>query len=73
MTKAGLDPVKVAECAKTPAAIAEVGASIKLAQDMNINQTPLLVINGRQIPANAPYETIKQIIQYQAKLDGVVQ
>ena len=73
VTKAGLDPTKIAECAKSPATVAAVTASVKLAQDMNINQTPLLVINGRQIPANAPYETIKQIIQYQAKLDGVVQ
>ena len=31
------------------------------------------MINGRQVPANAPYDTIKQIIQYQAKLDGVAQ
>jgi hypothetical protein len=30
-----------------------------------------LVVNGRHVPANAPYETIKQIILYQAKLDGV--
>jgi hypothetical protein len=30
----------------------------------------LLVVNGRMIPANIPYDTLKQIIQYQAKLDG---
>jgi hypothetical protein len=33
--------------------------------------TPSLVINGRVIPLNTPYDTIKQIIVYQAKLDGV--
>jgi protein-disulfide isomerase len=44
---------------------------VKLATDLNINQTPTLLINGRQIPANAPYDTIKQIILYQAKIDGV--
>jgi hypothetical protein len=30
-------------------------------------------VNGRQVPANAPYETLKQIIEYQEKLDGITQ
>jgi hypothetical protein len=30
-------------------------------------------VNGRQVPANAPYDTIKQIVQYQEKLDGISQ
>ncbi len=72
-TKAGLDPAKIGDCAKTSATTAEVEASVKLAEDMNINETPTLVINGRQIPANVPYDTIKRVIQYQAKLDGVAQ
>jgi protein-disulfide isomerase len=71
VTKAGLDPAKIAACATTPAILAAVEASKKLAEDLNINQTPTLVVNGRMVPANAPYDTIKQIIQYQAKLDGV--
>jgi protein-disulfide isomerase len=72
VTKAGLDPEKVGACAATPETLAAVEASVKLAQDLNVNQTPLLVVNGRPVPANAPYETLKQIILYQAKLDGVV-
>jgi protein-disulfide isomerase len=72
-TKAGLDPAKIGACAKIPATTAEVEASVKLALDLNINETPTLVINGREIPANAPYDTIKRVIQYQAKLDGVTQ
>ena len=71
VTKAGLDPVTIAACAKTPAALAAVAAMSKLAQDLKINQTPTLVINGRSVPANTPYDTIKQIILYQAKMDGV--
>jgi hypothetical protein len=47
-----------------------VDASVKLAKDLNINQTPTLLVNGRQVPANAPYDTIKQIVEYQEKLDG---
>jgi protein-disulfide isomerase len=73
VAKAGLDPAKIAACAATPAVEASVEASVKLAQDLNINSTPTLMVNGRQIPANAPYATIKQVIEYQAKLDGVAQ
>ncbi|MGD0891309.1 MAG: thioredoxin domain-containing protein [Terracidiphilus sp.] len=71
VTKAGLDPAKIAACADLPATKATVEASVKLAKDLEINQTPTLVINGRTVSANIPYDTLKQIIEYQAKLDGV--
>lgn len=71
VTKAGLDPAKIAACAALPATVAEVDASVKLAKDLSINQTPTLLVNGRQVPANAPYDTVKQIIEYQEKLDGI--
>ncbi|MGP8174252.1 MAG: DsbA family protein [Terracidiphilus sp.] len=73
VAKAGLDPAKIADCAATPAVGASVEASVKLAQDLNINQVPTLMVNGRQVPANAPYDSIKQIVEYQEKLDGVAQ
>ena len=44
---------------------------MELSKDLDIASVPTLVINGRQIPANAPYETIKQIVEFQAKADGV--
>jgi protein-disulfide isomerase len=71
VTKAGLDPAKIAACAITPATVDAVKASVKLAKDLDINQTPMLLVNGRQIPANLSYDLIKKIILYQAKLDGV--
>ena len=71
VTKAGLDPVAIAACAKTPATVAAVEAMGKLAQDLKISQTPTLLINGRSVLATAPYDTIMQIILFQAKLDGV--
>ncbi|HEY1903094.1 MAG TPA: thioredoxin domain-containing protein [Terracidiphilus sp.] len=71
VTKAGLDPAKIATCAALPATVATVDASVKLAKDLSVNQTPTLLVNGRQVPANAPYGTIKQIIEYQEKLDGL--
>lgn len=74
VTKAGLDPAKVAACASTPEITAQIQASIKLAQALNINQTPTLMVNGRQVPIGGlPYETLKQIVEYQAKLDGILQ
>jgi protein-disulfide isomerase len=72
VTKAGLDIAKISACASTPATDQEVEASVKLAEDVNVAQTPVLMVNGRQIPVSAvPYETLKQIVLYQAKLDGV--
>lgn len=74
VTKAGLDPVAVAACADTPAIKDAVTASIKLAEDAGVDQTPTLAVNGRMLPvspAAMPYETLKKIILYQAELDGV--
>jgi predicted DsbA family dithiol-disulfide isomerase len=49
-----------------------VESSVKLAQELDIQQTPTLVVNGRQVPiGGAPYDTIKQVIEYQEKLDGL--
>jgi protein-disulfide isomerase len=74
VTKAGLDPAKVSACATTPDTGTQVQASVKLAQALNINQTPTLMVNGRQVPIGGlPYEMIKQIVSYQAKLDGIAQ
>jgi protein-disulfide isomerase len=71
VTKAGLDPAKVSACASTPETKAVVDASVKLSQNLKISSTPTLLINGRPAPASVPYETLKQIVQYQAKADGV--
>ncbi|MGD0910554.1 MAG: thioredoxin domain-containing protein [Terracidiphilus sp.] len=73
VTKAGLDPAKIETCAKDPATIKNVEDSVALATELHINQTPTLDVNGRPVPANAPYDVIKKIIEYQAKLDGVTQ
>ena len=72
VTKAGLDPAKIKACSLAPETGAAVEASVKLAQDLNINQTPMLVINGRQVPIGGlAYDTLKQIVEYQIKLDGI--
>ncbi|WP_263384678.1 DsbA family protein [Granulicella arctica] len=72
VTTAGLDPAAIATCAATPATKDEVNSSIKLAQDSGIDQTPMLSVNGHVLPLGGiPYETLKQIVAYQAELDGV--
>ena len=73
VTKAGLDPAKVAACASTPAVKEQVEASIKLAADLGVGSVPMLSVNGRLVPANAPYDTLKKIVDYQIKLDGITQ
>ena len=73
VTKAGLDPAKVSACVALPETKAAVESSIQLSKDLDISSVPTLVINGREVPANAPYETLKQIIEYQSKLDGIAQ
>ena len=72
VTKAGLDPAAIDACAASQATKDQVDASIKLAQDIGVEQTPMLSVNGHLLPlAGIPYETLKKIISYQAMLDGV--
>ena len=72
VTKAGLDPAAVDACAATQATQDQVKASIKLAEDVGVEQTPMLAVNGHLLPlTGVPYETLKNIVSYQAMLDGV--
>lgn len=72
VTKAGLDPVAVDACAATQATKDQVKASIKLAEDTSVDQTPMLSVNGHMLPmSQIPYESLKAMIVNQAALDGV--
>ncbi len=72
VVKAGVDPAAVEACAATQAMKDQVNASIKLAEDVGVNQTPELAVNGHLLPiSQVPYETLKEIVAYQAELDGV--
>jgi protein-disulfide isomerase len=73
VSQAGLDPATIEACASAPATISAVDASVKLAKDLNIHQLPMLVVNGREVTATAPYDTLKKMIEYQEKLDGITQ
>ena len=50
VTKAGLDPAAVDACAATQATKDQVNASIKLAEDVGVEQTPMLAVNGHLLP-----------------------
>lgn len=70
-TKAGANPIAIATCVASPEARQAVDASVRLGQDLGVDQTPILAINGRLIPLGGlPYETLKEIIVFQASLDG---
>jgi len=71
VAKAGLDPTKIAACAADPQIKAQIGASVKLGSDLGINQVPTLVVNGRAVPANVPYDVLKKIVDFQVKFDGI--
>jgi protein-disulfide isomerase len=72
VTKAGADPAKVAACAATSATKAEVNAQISLGNELGVESTPSLFINGRNVPISAmPYEVARKIIDFQAQQDGI--
>lgn len=72
-TRAGLDGGALAACANTQTARDAVDAQMKLAISTGVEQTPVLVVNGRMLPEfnSIKYEQLKKIIEYQATLDGV--
>ncbi|HTV13901.1 MAG TPA: thioredoxin domain-containing protein [Acidobacteriaceae bacterium] len=70
VTAAGLDPDKIAACSDNDAAKNSVHASMQLGQDLNVDQTPWLFVDGRGLPMlEVPYEQLKKIIDYQFAMD----
>ncbi|HEX4005851.1 MAG TPA: thioredoxin domain-containing protein [Acidobacteriaceae bacterium] len=66
VTAAGLDPDKVTTCAGTAEAKSAVHSSMQLGIDLNVDQTPMLFVDGRGLPMLAvPYEQLKKIIEWQ--------
>lgn len=72
ITAAGAVPSAVAACAALPDTKAKVDATVKLAEDLGAVQLPLISVNGHIIPlASVPYETLKEMIAFQAAQDGI--
>jgi protein-disulfide isomerase len=69
-TAMGLDPDKIAACASLPATKARVESSMQLGQDLDVNETPTLFINGRAVPMlEMSYDQLKMVIAYQFARD----
>lgn len=64
---AGVDDTKMKACVAEPSTKAAVDASIQLGQEVGVNQTPMLVVNGRLLPLGIPYDQLKKIIDYDMK------
>jgi protein-disulfide isomerase len=69
-TAAGADPDKVGSCADSAAGKSVVDASLRLGHDLNVDQTPMLFIDGRAVPMLAvSYDQLKKIVEYQFSID----
>lgn len=65
---AGVDDAKVKACVAEPSTKATVDASLQLGQQVGVNSTPSLFVNGRMLPfAGIPYDQLKKIIDYDLK------
>ncbi len=74
VTRAGQDPAAIAACASTQPIKDALMASIKLGEDVGVDQTPTISVNGRLMPVSPsamPYETLKNVVLFQAQLDGI--
>ncbi len=69
---AGVDAAKVKACAVEPATKDAIDASLKLGEQVGVNSTPTLFVNGRSLPgfSSIPYDTLQNIIRYQMQIDG---
>ena len=65
---AGVDGKATAACAAQPQTRARVEQSLALGNAVDVTGTPSLFINGRKITnVDMPYETLKALVDYQAK------
>jgi protein-disulfide isomerase len=63
-----VDDAKVKACVAEPSTKAAVDASLQLGQEVGVNSTPSLFVNGRMLPlAGIPYDQLKKIIDYDLK------
>jgi protein-disulfide isomerase len=69
---AGADPAAIASCAALPETKAAVESATKLDQDIGAGSGPMLAVNGHVVPIDSvPYDTLRQMVAYQAGQDGI--
>ncbi len=65
-TASGANGDEIAACAAKPDTKARVEASIALGKSVEVTATPMLFINGRNVPGGAPVDLLKKIADFQA-------
>jgi len=65
-TASGANGDEIAACAAKPDTKARIEASIALGRSVGVNATPMLFINGRNVPGGAPVDLMKKIVDFQA-------
>jgi len=74
-TAAGADPKAAAACAATQATKDELAAGTKLGNEIGVDQSPTLVVNGYVVPVMLPpympYNVLRRIVAYRANQDGI--
>ncbi len=65
-TASGVNGDEMAACAVKSDTKARVEASVGLGKSVEVNGTPTLFINGRNVPGGAPLELLKKITEFMA-------
>jgi protein-disulfide isomerase len=60
-----LDTMQLGRCVDGKSTEAEVEASVADAKALRIDSTPTLFVNGRRLPGSIPWQTLKQVIDFE--------
>lgn len=63
---AGVKGSDIAACAAKPETTSRVEKSVALGKALDVNSTPTIFVNGRQLPA-VPYEVLQKLVDFAAK------
>jgi protein-disulfide isomerase len=65
-TASGANADDIAACAAKPDTKARVEASVALGKSVGVTGTPVLFVNGRNVPGGAPVDLLKKIVDFEA-------
>ncbi len=66
----GANADDIAACAAKPDTKARVEASLALGKSVGVSGTPVLFINGRNVPGGAPVDLLKKIVDFEASQEA---
>jgi protein-disulfide isomerase len=65
-TASGVNADEIAACAAKPDTKTRVDASLALGKSVGVSGTPTLFVNGQNLPATAPVELLKKVVDFKA-------